>query len=193
MTIKITNATTDVAVLNRWADGIERQLRTHNTQLIKVSSTIGPPGVGGSASTSFDKIKSGTNINQDLVVGGGSKLEPSGSGIINANEIGAIEVDGNKPTREGQLLISQPGNKAALWADPLVQGLATEGSDASSTNPVLIGGKDVGRVRSAAVDSDGAIHTSSEKVLQEILIEVKAIRAMFVELFEEAGSKVSNV
>src|SRR5208282_4362829 len=46
---------------------------------------------------------------------------PNG-GLINANEIGTILVDGNVPTHAGQLLISQPGNSSAVWADPLVQG-----------------------------------------------------------------------
>jgi hypothetical protein len=46
------------------------------------------------------------------------------------------------PAHAGQLLISQPGNTSAAWADPLVQGVQAAGTAASTVNPVLIGGRD---------------------------------------------------
>jgi hypothetical protein len=39
-----------------------------------------------------------------------------------------VEIDLSAPTHPGQLLISQPGNCTAIWADPQVQGLYPAGS-----------------------------------------------------------------
>jgi hypothetical protein len=45
------------------------------------------------------------------------------------DEVGTkVEVDLSHPTHAGQLLISQPGNASAVWADPQVQGLYPAGS-----------------------------------------------------------------
>jgi hypothetical protein len=45
------------------------------------------------------------------------------------DEVGTkVEVDLSHPTHAGQLLISQPGNTSAVWADPQVQGLYPAGS-----------------------------------------------------------------
>jgi hypothetical protein len=61
-----------------------------------------------------------------------------------------VEVDISHPTHPGQLLISQPGNTSAVWADPQVQGLYPAGSTIcpappyeppTCINPVLIGGQ----------------------------------------------------
>lgn len=103
----------------------------------------------GSFSTSFNLIASGNNNSADLIVSGSASLTYSGNGIVNANEIGGIDIAGNSPAHEGQLLISQPGNTTAVWADPLVQGLYPGGSSISSPpayatpttiQPVYIGG-----------------------------------------------------
>ena len=87
--------------------------------------------------SSFSAITSGTNIQATMVVSSGASLEydpsPGATGVVNANEIGTINVDGNLPTHAGQVLISQPGNTTAVWADPQIQGLYPEGS--SITNP----------------------------------------------------------
>jgi len=57
-------------------------------------------------------------------------LIPINAGIVGASELmtptDPVVVSGNAPTHAGMLLISQPGNKTAVWADPLVQGLLIE-------------------------------------------------------------------
>lgn len=105
-------------------------------------------------STSFANITSGTNIQADMIVAG----SPSGNailtyapgGVINANEIGTINVAGNLPTHAGMILVSQPGNSAAIWVDPQIQGLYPAGSFIASPpayappttiQPVLMGGE----------------------------------------------------
>lgn len=82
--------------------------------------------------SSFAAITTGTNIQADMIVSSGAELEydptPGATGVVNANEIGTIAVAGNVPAHPGQLLISQPGNTSAIWADPQVQGLYAEGN-----------------------------------------------------------------
>jgi hypothetical protein len=68
------------------------------------------------------------------------------------DEVGTkVEVDLSHPTHPGQLLISQPGNNTALWADPQVQGLYPAGSTIcpaptyvapTCIQPILIGAED---------------------------------------------------
>src|SRR5665213_239680 len=41
------------------------------------------------------------------------------------------------PTHAGEILISQPGNTTAVWADPLVQGIQAVNTAISTINPVL--------------------------------------------------------
>ena len=92
--------------------------------------------------TSFAGISSGTNTTAAMDVGNGASLFYSGTGVVNANEIGTINIDGNTPAHAGQLLISQPGNTTAVWADPLVQGLYPDGTLISTPiNPVYVGGQ----------------------------------------------------
>lgn len=100
---------------------------------------------GGGGSTSFASITSGDNQTADMTVSHTAQLVYAGTGIINANNIGGINVAGNVPAHPGQLLISQPGNTSALWLDPSIQGLFAPGSNVltansgSPINPVLIG------------------------------------------------------
>ena len=99
-----------------------------------------------SGSTSFSAITTGTNNTaQTFTVGNTSTLTFTGTGIVNAREVGGIDVAGNTPAHAGQLLISQPGNTTALWADPMVQGLfppatnTATGNSGGPINPVMIG------------------------------------------------------
>ena len=109
----------------------------------RISTTI--PAV---VSTSFGTIQSGDNNSATMTVDTGASLSYINGGVVNANEIGAINVAGNAPSSAGQLLISQPGNTTALWADPMVQGLFAPGTNTSTgnsggpINPVMIGGSD---------------------------------------------------
>lgn len=104
----------------------------------------------------FDQILSGTNITATMVVGTGASLTPQGAGVIGATELATntatpVVTNGSAPTHAGQLLISQPGNASAIWADPQVQGLYPVGSDVTAPppyappttiEPVLVGGAD---------------------------------------------------
>jgi hypothetical protein len=51
-------------------------------------------GSGSGGATTFNQVGSGTNTGQNLVVGNGSALTPTGTGIINANEINGAPVTG---------------------------------------------------------------------------------------------------
>jgi hypothetical protein len=124
--------------------------------IILTANAFGAVTIAASSmiSTSFANITSGTNIQADMIVSG----SPSGTailtyadgGVVNANEIGTINVDGNLPTHAGMILVSQPGNTAAIWVDPQVQGLYQVGSYLASPpayappttiQPILIGGE----------------------------------------------------
>jgi len=84
---------------------------------------------------------------------------------VDANEIGGIAVNGNEPSHPGMLLISQPGNESAIWADPQVQGLYAAGASISSPpayvapdtiQPILIGASDpAGKLQSLTEDASG--------------------------------------
>jgi hypothetical protein len=160
MPLKITDPQKQVAVLNRWADWIETKLRGHETQISVATAASSAAITSASSGTSFDEITSGTSVNQNLVVGGGTKLMPSGNGLINATEINGIPITG-KLTHAGQIPISQPGNASAVWADPLVQGLIAVGQPASGENPVLVGGSNPsGNITTLAVDASGNLSLS---------------------------------
>jgi hypothetical protein len=112
----------------------------------------------GVISSSFTDITSGDNITADMIVDTGATLSYANSGVVNANEIGTINVNGNLPTHAGEILISQPGNETAVWADPLVQGIQADGTTASTINPVLISGRGPdGNQHDIATDDSGNI------------------------------------
>jgi hypothetical protein len=139
----------------------------------------------------FNDITSGDNTGALLNVADLSELTYEGTGIVNANEIGGIGVAVNVPTHTGQLLISQPGNTAAAWADPQVQGLYAAGSSIASPppfiapttiQPVLIGGADPsGKLQNVKLNADNSISVALAQntllqlldVLQQLLIEQK--------------------
>lgn len=96
-------------------------------------------------------------------------LPSASTGVVNANEIGTIVVDGNVPSHAGQLLISQPGNETAVWADPQVQGLYAAGSSIASPPvysvptticPVGVGGSKAGVLQYLLLDSSGNLQVS---------------------------------
>jgi len=159
---------------------------------------------GGGGSSSFSAVTTGTNTNQVLTVGNSSIFSYSGTGVINANQIGTINVSGNLPVHEGQLLISQPGNTEAVWADPFVQGVYVPGTNVTAVgspavpiNPVLIGAQDpTNLLQNLHVDASGNLLTSlkvsesdvtQQDILMQILAEVRAMRRMFAIFAEETG------
>src|SRR5271154_1607808 len=84
------------------------------------------------------------------------------------DEVGVeVEVDLSHPTHPGQLLISQPGNTSAIWADPQVQGLYPAGSTIcpapayvppTCIQPILVGGEDCnGVLQNFAVTTGGQV------------------------------------
>lgn len=127
MALKITNPTEQVAVLNRWADGIESQIRAAHKSIGHINTQISPFAAGSTLS-SFGNISDGTNISATMIVGSGATLKYTETGILNSNKIGGIDVAGNVPTSSGQILVSQSGNLTALWTDKL--GLAHGGTNA---------------------------------------------------------------
>lgn len=120
----------------------------------------------------FDEILTGTNTSAQMTVAGTAVLEYSGTGVVNANEIGGIDVAVNAPSHEGQVLISQPGNASAAWADPQVQGLYPDGSSITSPppytppttiQPIYVGGQGTdGLLHGLLTTSSGALVVLSE-------------------------------
>jgi hypothetical protein len=169
----------------------------NNPQLnASVSSSITESGGGGGTVTKvpFSNITTGDNTGALMRVAGVSTLTYYETGIVNANEIGGIGVAENVPDHAGQLLISQPGNATAAWADPQVQGLYAAGDSIASPpaytapttiQPVLIGAEDPdGLLQNVKVDDTGALVIASPApdtvtvnalfgLLKELLIEQK--------------------
>ena len=125
----------------------------------------------------FNNISSGVNNQATMTVDTGASIVVTGSGVVESTELATntatpVVTNISAPTHEGMLLISQPGNASAVWADPLMQGLYPEGSNIASPpafappttiQPVLIGGKDSnGLLRDIAVTPGGAVVTVSE-------------------------------
>ena len=108
--------------------------------------------------TAFGSITSGTNTTAAMIIGSGASLTVAcpGTGVVEATELATdnctpVVTNISHPTHAGQLLISQPGNASAAWADPQVQGLYPVGSDVTAPppyappttiEPVLVGGAD---------------------------------------------------
>lgn len=128
---------------------------------------------------SFGQITSGTNTTAAMVVGSGASLTVAcpGSGVIEATELATdnctpVVTNISHPTHPGQLLISQPGNASAAWADPQVQGLYPAGSTICPApayvppvciQPVLGGGADGnGVLQNIAVTTGGVTITLAQ-------------------------------
>jgi len=100
---------------------------------------------------------------------------PSGGSATDLVTTGAsVNVSAsNPPAHAGQLLISQPGNTSAIWADPLVQGLYAPGTNVNTAggasppipiNPVLIGGSDYSGtplLHDVKVDTSGNLYVAN--------------------------------
>lgn len=147
----------------------------NNAQLnATISSNSGNSSGGGGTSPTkvpFSDITTGDNTGALMRVAGFSTLTYYQTGVVNANEIGGINVAGNVPDHPGQILISQPGNDDAVWADPQIQGLYAAGDDIDSPpaytppttiQPVLIGGEDPqGLLQNIKIDDDGQLVVAS--------------------------------
>jgi hypothetical protein len=112
------------------------------------------------------------NLTGNTVITSGNALTFSGTGIVNARDINSIDISGNVPTHEGQVLISQPGNTTAVWADPFVQGVYPPGTNVTTgglaggpINPVLIGGKGAdGLLHDISTDNSGVVNVNATLV-----------------------------
>ncbi len=123
----------------------------------------------------FGEIATGTNTTAIMTVSGTAAIQYSDTGVVNANEVGSINVTVNVPTHEGQLLISQPGNTSAAWADPQVQGLYPDGSSIASPpayvlpttiQPVYVSGQGTdGNLHGVKVANDGTVQVAVSNFL----------------------------
>jgi hypothetical protein len=98
----------------------------------------------------------------------GSPTDCGSAAYLCTDEVGVtVEVDISHPTHAGQMLISQPGNTTAIWADPQVQGLYAAGSTIcpapayvapTCIQPILIGGADCnGVLQNVSVTTGGEV------------------------------------
>jgi len=69
------------------------------------------------AAFGFNAITSGVNTAQTLTVGNGSTLAPSGTGVVNANEVAGVTVSG---TPAAGSVLQATSTSAASWAAGLV-------------------------------------------------------------------------
>jgi hypothetical protein len=137
-----------------------------------VSGNISAAYATSGTVVSFGQITSGTNLGQTLIVGDGTSLTVAcpGTGVIEATELATdnctpVVTNISHPTHAGQLLISQPGNTSAAWADPQIQGLYAAGSTIcpapayvapTCIQPILIGGADcAGKLQNISVTTGG--------------------------------------
>lgn len=169
---------------------------------VKSINDQGSSGGGGLTKVPFSDITTGDNTGALMRVAGLSTLTYYQTGTVNANEIGGIGVAENVPDHPGQILISQPGNETAVWADPQVQGLYAAGSDIdnppdfiapTTIQPVLIGGRDPnGKLQDIGVDSAGNIRvsqgepagTSTYELLTQILFEMRLTNRILLSSLE---------
>lgn len=110
---------------------------------------------------SFDEIEAGTNTTAAMVVGTGASLTRAGSGHIDADKVHGAAY--GAPGSAGTIPIAQPDGSVA-FSDPMVQGLAPEGStiatagvSGAALNPVLIGGSDGTALRALKIDGNGHV------------------------------------
>lgn len=105
----------------------------------------------------------------------GTPGECGSAAFLCTDDVGTqVEVDLSHPTHPGQLLISQPGNTSAIWADPQVQGLYAAGSTIcpapayvapTCIQPVLVGAEDPsGNLQNLHEDAAGNLLVSQAGV-----------------------------
>jgi hypothetical protein len=135
--------------------------------LLNASGQIDPSMGGGGGGSSFPVST------PQLVVSGGS-IVASGTGAIDATELATTGTPVNvslsaPPAHAGQLLISQPGNTTAVWADPLVQGLfppntnVATGNSGGPVNPVLVGAQNPSNLlENLNVDASGNLKVAQQ-------------------------------
>jgi hypothetical protein len=144
--------------------------------ILDSSGQLSPSMVPGAGSVAFSGILSGTNNSAAMVVtfpaslSGNISASASDTALALAtNTVTPVATDSSAPTHAGQLLISQPGNASAIWADPQVQGLYPAGSVLSPApayaaptdiQPVLIGGSDGTHLRNISTDSSGNVNVN---------------------------------
>jgi hypothetical protein len=84
----------------------------------------------------FSELTTGTNVRADMAVGSGATLVPSGSGVIEANEVSGVTVSGTPST--GQVLTAT-GVGAADWQTPTT-GAVQAASVTLLGSPVAVSG-----------------------------------------------------
>jgi len=113
--------------------------------------TISASGIVG---TGFENISTGDNTTAVMTVDTGASLSYVGSGVVNANEIGGINVAGNAPAHAGEVLVSQIGDTSAEWEDPI--GIVT-----------LTAGQNIGAYQAVAVHADGLAYIADAGTLAD--------------------------
>jgi len=114
---------------------------------VSINSTpVASPNFVNNSSIHFNVV--GSNVTA-VVVGGTAATDLATTGA-------SVNISSSAPpTHAGQLLISQPGNITAIWADPLMQGLYADGSSITSPpafaipttiQPVYVGGSKPGNI-----------------------------------------------
>jgi hypothetical protein len=167
-------------------------------------------GGGGSppGSSDFAYITTGLNDSATMTVGTGAMITVSGDGVVESTELATSGSPVNvslstPPSHAGQLLISQPGNVTAVWADPLVQGLyppstrTDTGNAGGPINPVLIGGSDYAgspELWNIKVDSSGNIYiggTVTVSLVSTTITGTVAVTGAFYQATQPVSGSVS--
>lgn len=167
----VANNKTNLTSVNETINETVQQVQATSAQVQSALAVpINPINPVVPNSDSFAALTTGDNTQMTATVDTGASLSFTGKGVINSNEIGGINVAGNVPTHPGMLLISQPGNEDAVWADPQVQGLYPAGSAIDSPpatyiapttiQPVLIGGSQSGVLEALKQDANGNLYVT---------------------------------
>lgn len=130
---------------------------TNNPTTGQVLAATSPTAAQWTTAASTTVSVNGSPVSDPNFLDGDILWHVSGSDItatvqaLATNTATPVTTNGNAPVHAGQLLISQPGNTAALWADPFVQGPWIDGTmvvtpgamgdGTSNIQPVYVGGK----------------------------------------------------
>jgi hypothetical protein len=159
--------------------------------------------------TPFSLITTETNSTATMTVQEGASIvvNPLLPGIIEATELATdtstpVVINGSAPTHAGMLLISQPGNATAIWADPQVQGLYAAGDSIASPpaysapttiQPVLVGAADPsGDLQNLNVDAEGNLKSTVEGTVTAVQPSGSNLHVN-VDNFPSVGSDVTVV
>lgn len=169
-TVKVTQATPGGPLQQQLIGAVDSSTGAADAgKVVLLDSTgqISPSMGGGGGGTSV--FVNGSSVSNPNFQDGDILWHVSGSNVtatvqaLATNTVTPVVTNTSAPAHAGQLLISQPGNASAVWADPLVQGLYPIGTPISTPiNPVFIGASDGTNLQAVLVDGSGNLKVAQQ-------------------------------